>query len=366
MKLAFVFGKNWRLSLAEILAYFETEAVHFDFVDLTENALVMDANVDPAAAISDLGGTLKIVEIEKEFDFTALQEQKLDLDINISFYGDKKLLPRVRKVFNRLPRGGIIASVDLIKKRIDEHALVFGLKTCYFGKTIAVSNPFDFQHRDIGRPVQRPELSISPSRARILVNLSKARTNLLDPFCGVGTIGQEALLRGVKTVYLSDIDKNCVAATQKNMRWLGKKTAIVQRCDARKLQERYAGISAIATEPELGPKLRRRPSKSDAEKIVKYLAPLYIEFFKSAAHVLKKGSRVAIVLPCINSVRGKVFMKKYFPRFQLIDPFSSVPAQFREYLGIKRRTVLDEEREIGKERIIGREFCVYEFLGRLT
>jgi len=359
--LAFVFGKNWALSLAELLSYFEKDGVKWTFVDLTKKALIVEAELLPAT-IEELGGTLKMVQIDKWFEFSDLTKQDFGeyVDWPISFYASHELFKGVKKIFKRFPKDGVLSPADLIKKKQREVCLIFGLKTCYFGETVAVSDPYDFKKRDVGRPVQRPELSISPSRARILVNLSQAKESLLDPFCGIGTIGQEALLAGVPNISLSDIDKKAVEWTKRNMDWAKKtfkrKASVAARTgDARNLDGHF---EAIATEPDLGPKLQYRINKSDAEQIIGYLTDLYRAFFWSAHRVLKPGGRIAIVLPCINSKTGKVFVNKRFDGFRLVHPFEKIPKDYRDYLKT-RATILDEEREEGKTRVVVREFCVY-------
>jgi tRNA G10 N-methylase Trm11 len=358
---AFVFGKNWMLSLAELLSYFEREGIRWSFVDLSKKALVIDGEIWPEM-IKDLGGTLKIVQIDKWFDFIDLNKQDFGdyVDWPISVYGSHLLFKDVKKIFKRFPKDGVLSPLELLKKRKSEVCLIFGMKTCYFGETIAVSNPYEFKKRDVSRPVQRPELSISPSRARILVNLSQARESIMDPFCGIGTIGQEALLSGIGKIYLSDIDKKAVAATKTNLDWAKrafkkKASVVVETKDARKLS---GSVEAIATEPDLGPKLKYRIKEADAKQIVEYLTALYRAFFKSAHEVLPVNGRVAIVLPCINSTSGKVFVNKRYDGFEMVDLFEKIPQIYREYLKM-RSTILDEEREEGKARVVVREFCVY-------
>ncbi|TRO45663.1 hypothetical protein E2P60_06875, partial [Candidatus Bathyarchaeota archaeon] len=56
----------------------------------------------------------------------------------------------------------------------------------FVANTIAVHNPFEFQKRDVGKPVQRKIFAIPPRLARIMVNLAACTEGqvFLDPFCG--------------------------------------------------------------------------------------------------------------------------------------------------------------------------------------
>ncbi len=368
---AFVFGKNWKLSLAEILSYFEYREIKWSFVDLSKKAIVVDTEVSPQDVISDLGGTLKIVKIEKQFPFAELFNQDFGdwTERPISVYGSYKLLHNIRKVFDVVPKDKVLSHTEIITKGLKESALIFGLKTCYWGRTVAVSNPFEFKKRDIQKPAKRTRLAISPSRARILLNLSQAKENVLDPFCGVGTIAVEAIFHGIKRVYISDYDKEVLKGAEKNVRW-AKKVAgsnakvIIKHCDARKISECFSKVEAVATEPDLGVSLKRRPSKADARQIILYLKPLYKKFMNSLRDCLELGGRVAITLPCINSKSGKVYAGKFFLGYELIDPFESIPQRYREFLKLDGKTVLDEEREKGVKRNVIREFCVYRLRER--
>jgi len=358
---AFVFGKNWMLSLAEILAYFEKEGVEWKFIDLGKKAFIVDAEIWPKM-VDELGGTLKIVQIDKWFEFADIKKQDFGGYVSwpISFYGSHELYKDVKKIFSHFNKDGINSHTWLIEKRRNEVCLIFGLKTCYFGETIAVSNPYKYRTRDIGRVVQRPQLSMSPSRARILVNLSQAKESILDPFCGIGTIGQEAILVGIPKIYMSDVDKRAVEWTKKNMDWVKKTykkkaSVTVKSIDARQITGHF---EAIATEPDLGPRLQFRIAESDAKQIIHYLTDLYRQFFDAALKVLKSGGRMAIVLPCLNSKTGKVFVNKRFEGYRPIDLFEKIPREYRDYLKI-RNFVVDEEREVGKTRVVAREFCVY-------
>jgi hypothetical protein len=61
---SFVSGKNWKLSLAEIVAYLEAKGCTFEISDFSRSFFVMKTQLAlNQSAVDDLGGTLKIVEV---------------------------------------------------------------------------------------------------------------------------------------------------------------------------------------------------------------------------------------------------------------------------------------------------------------
>ncbi|MCS4541103.1 MAG: DNA methyltransferase, partial [Euryarchaeota archaeon] len=222
-----------------------------------------------------------------------------------------------------------------------------GAESWYLCHTRAVHNPFEFQKRDVERPYQRPIFSISPRLSKILVNLSGAKPNdiLLDTFCGYGTILQEAILMSMDIRGI-DIDEKCVEATKKNLKWLSKEYNIkindvddkIFLGDAKKLDQYFEenSIDAIATEPPLGPPLKKLPPTKIAERIIEDLEPLYYSSFQSFYKVLKPNKRISIVLPCIKTSTGK------FVKFDPIEltreiGFGAIP------LSLEHTTLIDAE-----------------------
>ena len=112
-----------------------------------------------------------------------------------------------------------------IKKNLVENQaevlFCIGKTETWVATTVAVHNPFEFQKRDIQKPNQRVIFAMPPRLARMMVNLSACNEGktLLDPFCGVGTILQEALLEKAAVI---GMDKNpwCVKAAEENLEWL--------------------------------------------------------------------------------------------------------------------------------------------------
>lgn len=92
--------------------------------------------------------------------------------------------------------------------------------------TLAVQDFEEYRFLDFGRP-QRDMVSGSmpPKLAKIMLNLSGVKIDqaILDPFCGSGTMIQQALLLGFTNIVGSDASPKAVEDTKKNLNWLGSK-----------------------------------------------------------------------------------------------------------------------------------------------
>jgi tRNA G10 N-methylase Trm11 len=136
---------------------------------------------------------------------------------------------------------------------------------------------------------------------------------LLDPFCVVGTLIQEAALMKMDVIGV-DKDSWCVKAARANLDWLKKEyplqleqmASTVLLGDARNLtnQIEINSIDAIATEPTLGPALHHIPTMSRAKRIVEDLKSLYYDFLEEAHKVLKYNGHLVIVSPCVRTRTG--------------------------------------------------------------
>jgi len=274
----FVFGREPELSFLETASYFQSRDVNYKLVEWkNEIAIFLLEDMDFELLIKRLGGTVKIAEVFAEYKYSG-----------------------------RKPRDKVFMPSEIFAKSLTEF-VVYG-KHC--ARTIAVFNPKDYKERDETRPRQILLHQVSLRLARILVNLSFAKYNLLDPFCGVGTILQEAMISGID-VYGVDIDSESVEASKENLNWLRGKYNLknnfkVIKCDSGKLAGyfRRDQIHAVATEPDLGPYYKKMPSKENVDDAVKRLENLYLNFFLELRQVMKKRGKVAIVLPRLKYNNG--------------------------------------------------------------
>jgi tRNA G10 N-methylase Trm11 len=278
--------------------------------------------------------------------------------------------PRNRK----LPQ---LTHVEVLKTGLIEKSaeILFcvGREQTYVAKTIAVHNPFEFQKRDVERPVQRKIFSIPPRLAKIMANLSSCAPGkvLLDPFCGVGTILQEAMLTKAQVIGI-DINPWCVKASYTNLAWLkdeykiedGRYTVLLG--DSRRLTDKVDvdSVDCIATEPDLGPALRHLPTESYARGIAGKLKPLYGSFLEGAYRVLKGGGKLVITSPYIRTRSGTFVTLSIEEEAERIGFSSSCPIERRFFVN---ETSLTEDLanmssfvDIEERHKIGREIHVLQ------
>jgi len=238
---------------------------------------------------------------------------------------------------------------------------------------VAVHNPFEFQKRDIYKPNQRKIFAMPPRIARIMVNLSSCTPGkvLLDPFCGVGTILQEALLAGAKVVGV-DVNPWCVKAANENLEWLKREYSLegtefrVLQGDVSRLAQKIGQetVDCIVTEPDLGPALRQFPTGPYALKIIQKLEPLYFGFVEEAHRVLKRDGRLVLVTPYINTRSGKSVTMPIGEKlencgFKRVQPLTK--EMFSEgAVGLEELVCVSSLVEVDERHKIGREIHIYE------
>jgi tRNA G10 N-methylase Trm11 len=371
---AFIPGKNWKLSLSEVVAFLQTRKWEFKIADLSKFFFILTTEeaLSPSF-IEDLGGTIKVgsvvselssetvtnaflygnkqaqAEVEGRLSADHVSEEAFEASpkkciFGVSLYFEdrhflkhakemqrfmgnylkRELAPRgIKARFMGFPRNRKLPQlthVEVLKKNLIEKSaemlFCIGRDQTYIAKTTAVHNPFEFQKRDVERPVQRKIFSIPPRLARIMVNLSSCTAGkvLLDPFCGVGTILQEAMLARAQVIGM-DINPWCAKASSTNLAWLKDEYKIedgrwaVLLGDSRRLTEKIDidSVDCIATEPDLGPALRHLPTESYAQRIAGKLKPLYCDFLEEIHKVLRDGGRLVTTSPYIRT-RNETFV----------------------------------------------------------
>ncbi|MCW4008492.1 MAG: DNA methyltransferase [Candidatus Bathyarchaeota archaeon] len=270
-----------------------------------------------------------------------------------------------------------LSHVEVLKKNLVEPQaevlFCIGEEQTWIATTIAVHNPFEFQKRDIGKPNQRKIFAMPPRLSRIMINLAFCTPGklLLDPFCGVGTVLQEALLAKAKVVGM-DINPWCVKAAEENLEWLKREYNLpeadfrILHGDARSMAQKIGWEQAdcIVTEPDLGPALRHIPTEPYALKIIRKLQPLYFGFIEEAYKVLKKSGRLVLVTPYIKTrseraVTMEIEEKILETGFQRVYPFKK--EHFAEDVKVPDAlTAIASFVDIEERHKIGREIHIFQ------
>lgn len=204
----------------------------------------------------------------------------------------------VRFVTSKEPAlSSVIVTREHLLPRQTDYVLVFYEHEIKLGRTTAVQDYRAFSERDYGRPGRDHWSGMMPPKvARMLVNIAQPKSDslILDPFCGSGTIVQEALLLGYKNVIGSDISPTAMAATKENLEWLKLTPKKLFQADARDLLHHLKphSIDCIVAEGYLGPV---RPNQT--ERIQEQMIELYSETFHILAQLLKPTGRLVFALP---------------------------------------------------------------------
>jgi tRNA G10 N-methylase Trm11 len=429
-KYLFISGKNWKLSIAELASYLQARNLPFEVTEFSRSFFAVKTESPlESSAIDAFGGILKVAEVsatipsekvaeaflqenkpaKKEFKFTlpldAIAEKMPSAKsgkavFGVSVYWEQPEFRPLSASIQRYLGSAIkdelkeqnknarfmgfpkdrehpqLTAVEVIKQElVENHAevlLCIGKHETSIGTTIGVHNPFQFQKRDVDKPVQRKIFAIPPRLAKIMVNLTQCTPGkvFLDPFCGVGTILQEALLAKAKVIGL-DVNRWCVDAAKQNLEWLVDEYSlqdadrVVVQGDSRKLTSKIRDdIDCIATEPDLGPAMREVPTVPYAEKIVENLRSLYTDFLMEAHKILRQDGYIALVSPSIKTRSAKpvnLNLREIAERlgFKTVNPLASAVFSMDNPLPESIRGA-QSFFEVDERHLVGREITILQ------
>ena len=423
----FISGKNWILSLAELTAYFSARNNKFEVQYFSREFFVinLEKNLD-TSAMADLGGTIKIgqpkttlpTQIVKEAFLNKNKQAQKQITKSIAtsnipagmtpekvlfgvsvYFTDNTFSPvsgRMQRFIGSAVKDELaglgkkanfmgysaerkqaqLSHVEVLKKNLVENQaevlFCIGKTETWIATTIAVHNPFEFQKRDIYKPNQRVIFAMPPRLARIMVNLSACaeEKTLLDPFCGVGTILQEALLEKAAVVGM-DVNPWCVKATEENLEWLTREYELgnadfrVLLGDVGRMAEKVGleSVDCIVSEPDLGPALREIPTGPYAQKIIEKLEPLFFRFIEEAYKALKPKGRLVLVTPYIKTRSNEAVTMPIDDQLERVG-FKRIYAfsidMFSKNLDVGRLTHCASLVEMDERHKIGREIHILE------
>lgn len=319
----FILGNHPKLSLAEIRA--TLPELHVSYSEAIF-AFVEAKDFDCEKALYRLGGTIKIGKIlhtliDAQSLVRILQDKPGKIIFGISFYDRRarkeyaRLGMEIKKVLKAQGRSArlvvsrepTLSSVVVAKNKCREFMLLPCDGRTAVAETLAVQEFEDYSFRDYGRPSRDAASGMLPPKlAKMMINLSGAKPEdtLLDPFCGSGTILQEAVLLGYKKIIGSDNSPKAVSDTEKNLAWLKEKYQTqdaqyqILECDARQISKKLESpVDVIVTEPYLGPALSGRETREKLSDIIRELSLLYMGALREFKKIIKPHGIIVMAMP---------------------------------------------------------------------
>lgn len=356
MKYYFILGNNKALAIAELNALLNLKNPQL----LAADFLVSEINeeINPEKLITRLGGTIKIGLIrdiltnganqnqinEVAIKIAANRQKKSDpgkFNFGFSVYGDgefnkKDLGIKIKNYFSSqklssrfvISRERTLSSVVITQNKLLKRGVeIVGLKKdgqVFLGETLTVQAFKDLSLRDFGRPA-RDDLSgmLPPKLAMTMINLAQLNSDediIIDPFCGSGTVINEAALIGYKNLFGSDISKRAIDDTYTNFSWLKdlykienvKLKLAIRNVLALSKFIKSESADAIITEPFLGP----QRGMINFQAVISELETLYSGAIKEFQKVLKPGGKVVMVWP---SFYGQRAISPSYDGFDMIN-----------------------------------------------
>jgi len=382
VKYLFVLGRNVELSVAEIKSFLEREGIKFKVISIVKNGILIETERILRGIVDQLGGTISIGEVLAEGDVKEIME-KLDskslynvkgnklnyavFDFNgkdserILFYLKNRFRKEGLKATEKKLTGRIsLQSGEKVSKvssnLIDEQYFLFEKS---FGRIIEETDYEKIEKRDMGKPVRRSELSISPRLAKILINLSKVKQGeiLLDPFCGIGTILQEALLQNVKVIGV-DKDRKAIDCSELNLKWFNFNKENYTLINGDSSIIKILEVDGIATEPDLGELQKRMPSEEKAKEITKNFEKLMSNVLKNLKKYVRQKAEPLANSSLKSQVKGRiVFTAPLIQTENKRIPCNFDSIRLRAGLRIVKGFPINEFRE---NSIVGRTIVVME------
>ena len=424
MKYIFHLGRIPALSLAEIQAVFEKMKIDYTVDFISPKFLILDIKnkVDFEELLPQMGGIIKIAKVvdkykdldnaleKTAFIIEDLNQKKsgkkiigystyftLNIDKNKVFEISEKMKRKfieIKKLCSEnssiriiFPDKNLeIKSISVVKNKIIKKGGEFNFlflndnaphpnplprgEGVILSKTIAVQDIESYSDRDYNRPKKEAKIGMMPPKlAQIMINLARVKKGdtVFDPFCGVGTILQEALLNDYRVIG-SDANGEQIAGSKENLKWLETKYILeypnykIFQADIKSISRKIKqnSIDAIVTESTLGPVYKKVPSKIEIRHNYNLLVKTYLSFFQIAKPILRKKGRLAITIPAYKMKDNSFIVAPFIDRLEKIG-YSVVSPLNKEFM-MENIKITDRNSIIyfRQNQIVAREVFVFE------
>lgn len=329
-KYLFILGRNIELSIQEVFSYFKKENISISNYFLVKNGLLIQVNKKiNSNIVNEFGGVISIGKIIAEGNLEDIKKEISTKTIyfksknNFTYvlwnFSDMISIEKIKEVLKikfkeeklkstEKPLTGILEmqtgkNINIIGNKVDEQYFLFSKNSkFYFGNIIENYDYDALEKRDMNKPIRREDLAISPRLAKIMINLSEIKKGkLIDPFCGIGVILFEGLLKELEVTGI-DMDSKAIEGAKENLKWgkfyKEKYNLIIDDSKKIKINEKF---NALVSEPDLGEKLTKQVSENKANEILLKFEKLII----SVLNNLKRNidGKIVFTSPYIKTIR---------------------------------------------------------------
>jgi len=280
MPLAFhLSGEHESLPLTEIESLFSAFDIPLKIISFLPPLLIVES--DFFEGLRRLAFTHRIVEIPRNGDFRTILDEKKSFRTRCLTFTPRKEKVSLEKHFADEIQGQFGGRLRASMGTPQQEVFVFlTLEGTIVGKTVIDFTKAFYRRTPTRRPFFHPS-TMHPKLARCLINLSGAREEILDPFCGSGAILIEAGLMGLRANGM-DISQSMLEGAKRNLDFYGITEYDIWRDDACTFSQRQ--FEAVVTDLPYG----RSTLLTDVRET------LYEKFFTNLASLT--GNAV-VVLP---------------------------------------------------------------------
>lgn len=250
-----------------------------------------------------------------------------------------------------------------------EIIIIIDRNQTYIALSEGAQNITSYAKRDQNRPKRDAFIGMLPPKlAQTMINLgtgstqpqispslrSKPALQILDPFCGTGTVLQEGALKGFD-VHGSDLNPKMVDYSKENMEWLDNafrpygNLLTLETADAMTHEWPFANnLSSVICETYLGQPFSAPPSPKKLYEVKDNCNRIITNFLKNLAKQIPEGTQICIAIPAWKQQNG------YFSHLQLIDFLEELGYTRKEFMRVKPQDLIYYR----EDQVVARELLV--------
>jgi tRNA G10 N-methylase Trm11 len=249
---AFTLGREWKVSLAELMAIFGTESYQSHTETIALFQIVGYSTEQLQKKFLTIGGSIRIIEILGDSSIATFPTDVIEymrgakwtgkIDFALGSYGTEFRLSdiglRIKKTMQDSGTSIRLANIkneninaasfkkEKLSKTGHEYNLIIVGSDGYIGRTLACQDIDSYAKRDTAKSRDMITWMMPPKLVQMMINIATAWENITnktnpvsiyDPFCGLGTTLIEAANMGISQVYGSDLSPEMVRSTESSL-----------------------------------------------------------------------------------------------------------------------------------------------------